>query len=188
MPDTDLRNRILAGAVKLFCKNGFHGTSMRDIAAEAQCSLPMMYYYFKSKNELYEEIAVNQFFCLMERLNAGLDLAQNPVDLYVQAAMQRRSLNNYDRAVMKIAYKLWYGFEGTEELRVKIMSWEKDRVENTRRVMDPHVRNEQERLVFAEVFTGFLENVITKIVMLDADIPEESLRRQLNYLMEKAKQ
>lgn len=187
MPDSDLKHRILAAAAKLFCKNGFHGASMRDIATEAQCSLPMMYYYFTNKNELYEEVAVNQFFQLTGRLNAELDLKQHPVDLYLQVARQRRTLNEFDRAVMKIAYKLWYGFEGTEDLRQKIMQWEKDRVANTHRVMDRYVARESERQSFAEVFTGFLENAVTKIVMLDEDIPEETLRRQLEFLMDKVK-
>lgn len=187
MPEIELKDRILYAAVGLFCKNGFHGTSMREIAEEANCSLPMMYYYYKNKSELYEEIAVNQFFALMARLNAELDLQQHPVELYLQVARQRSSLNAYDSAVMKIAYRLWYGFEGMEELRGKITHWEKDRVANSRRMLDPYVGRECDRQPFAEVFTGFLESVVTKIILLDEQIPMETLRTQLTFLLDKVK-
>ncbi len=188
MNDSDLKARILEAAASLFCESGFHGTSMRDIAAGASCSLPMMYYYFSSKNELYEEIAVNQFFELIKRLNSELDLSRHPIDLYLQVAKQRRDLKGFGRAVMKVAYKLWYGFEGSAELRAKITEWERDRVANTRRVMDRFVPNEADRQAFAEVFTNYFESIITKIVMLEEDIPEEAIRRQLEFLTSKISQ
>lgn len=185
MTDSELKTRILEAAASLFCANGFHGTSMREIAARASCSLPMMYYYFSSKNELYEEIAVSQFFELIKRLNGQLDLSRHPVDLYLHVARQRRDLIGFNRSVMKVAYKLWYGFEGSAELRAKITQWERDRVANTRKVMDRFVPNEADRQAFAEVFTNCFESIITKIVMLEQDIPEEAIRRQLELLMSK---
>ncbi len=45
--------RILAAASKLFTKQGFHGTSTRDIAAEAGVSLGNIYNYFATKEEIF---------------------------------------------------------------------------------------------------------------------------------------
>jgi AcrR family transcriptional regulator len=45
--------RILAAAARLFTKQGFHGTSTRDIAAEAGVSLGNIYNYFKTKEEIF---------------------------------------------------------------------------------------------------------------------------------------
>lgn len=46
-------SRILAAAARLFTKQGFHGTSTRDIAAAAGVSLGNIYNYFKTKEEIF---------------------------------------------------------------------------------------------------------------------------------------
>jgi len=49
MTDQDLKLIIKKIAVENFNRNGYHGTTIRTIASEADCSIPMVYYYFKSK-------------------------------------------------------------------------------------------------------------------------------------------
>jgi len=46
-------DRILAAASKLFTRQGFHGTSTRDIAAEAGVSLGNIYNYFNTKEAIF---------------------------------------------------------------------------------------------------------------------------------------
>ena len=45
----ETRQRIFDTAVKLFMEKGYEETTMRDIAAEAGCSLGLAYRYFESK-------------------------------------------------------------------------------------------------------------------------------------------
>lgn len=47
---------ILFAAEKLFAKNGFGGTSTREICKEAGVNISMISYYFGSKEKLYERI------------------------------------------------------------------------------------------------------------------------------------
>ncbi|GEM56550.1 TetR family transcriptional regulator [Flavobacterium branchiophilum NBRC 15030 = ATCC 35035] len=49
---------ILQIAEKLFADNGFDGTSIRDIAKEAQINIAMISYYFGSKEKLLEGIII----------------------------------------------------------------------------------------------------------------------------------
>ena len=46
------RQRILETALRLFGTKGYEGTTMRDIAAEAGCSLGLTYRYFTRKEDL----------------------------------------------------------------------------------------------------------------------------------------
>ena len=46
-------DRILAAASDLFTRKGFHGTSTRDIAAQAGVSLGNIYNYFGTKEEVF---------------------------------------------------------------------------------------------------------------------------------------
>ncbi|SDB81331.1 forespore capture DNA-binding protein RefZ [Shouchella lonarensis] len=57
----DTRASIKEAAVRLFHKNGFHGTSVRDIAKEARVNISLISYYFGGKRALFE-LLVTDFF------------------------------------------------------------------------------------------------------------------------------
>jgi AcrR family transcriptional regulator len=57
MPSYDARRvRLLATAARVFAARGFAGTSMRDLAREAEMSLAGMYYYVRGKEDLLYQI------------------------------------------------------------------------------------------------------------------------------------
>ncbi|WP_020673110.1 TetR/AcrR family transcriptional regulator [Amycolatopsis nigrescens] len=65
------RSQIVAAARRCFSRDGFHQTSMPDIAAEAGVSVGAPYRYFASKEEIILEIAGDAFrvmFAPVERL------------------------------------------------------------------------------------------------------------------------
>jgi len=65
------RAQIVAAARRCFSRDGFHQTSMPDIAAEAGLSVGASYRYFLSKEEIILEIAADAFrviFDPVERL------------------------------------------------------------------------------------------------------------------------
>jgi AcrR family transcriptional regulator len=185
MSDSEMRERILQAAILIFNRDGFHGATMRNIAKEASCSLPMMYYYYKNKNDLYEEIAINQFFKIIANLNSKLDFNEAPADLYTRVVMQRKNLDENEKAVLRITSKLWLGLEGTQELRQKVIDWEKNRVKNNRIILDKYISRDDDKQLFAEIFLGFLENTINKITFFDDDIEEHHLKDQLKFMLEK---
>lgn len=53
---SDKKTHIIDVAVELFSKNGFEGTSMRDLASAAGVNIAMINYYFGSKEKLFEAI------------------------------------------------------------------------------------------------------------------------------------
>jgi AcrR family transcriptional regulator len=50
------KNRIECAAKELFIRQGFHATSMRDIAGRAQTSLGNLYNYYRTKEAILESI------------------------------------------------------------------------------------------------------------------------------------
>jgi len=56
MDINDKQKEILLAAEDLFSKNGFDGTSVRDIAQEASINVAMINYYFGSKEKLLETL------------------------------------------------------------------------------------------------------------------------------------
>jgi AcrR family transcriptional regulator len=56
--DPKRRRRILAVSEKLFAKKGFDATCVADIAAAAGVNKALIYYYFKNKDAILEEVIV----------------------------------------------------------------------------------------------------------------------------------
>jgi TetR/AcrR family fatty acid metabolism transcriptional regulator len=52
----DRRSQILAAAVKVFAKKGFHASRVGDVAEEAGVAYGLVYHYYKSKEDLLETI------------------------------------------------------------------------------------------------------------------------------------
>ena len=69
---------ILRTSARVFASEGYHSTSMRDIARETGVSLAGLYYYCRSKEELLFLIQDNCFARVMERLLAQLESARDP--------------------------------------------------------------------------------------------------------------
>ncbi len=61
-PDTqlaahsDVKQRIMKAAEKLFADKGFHATSISDITDAADVGRALIYYYFKDKRDLFDSI------------------------------------------------------------------------------------------------------------------------------------
>ena len=53
MPAPERREQLLAVALTVFAREGFHGTAMTDVAAAAGVTKPVLYQHFSSKRELY---------------------------------------------------------------------------------------------------------------------------------------
>jgi len=184
MTDINAKTRILESAVNIFSVKGFHGTSMRDIASAAECSLPTLYYHYKSKHELFEEIVVNQFLIITERMNSALDFSAKPEELYFQVLKTRKQLSGFDKEVFKMALKVWLGFEGGGKARDEVIRWETRRVEPNRRYIDKAVKNESIREDVTEILINYMENVINRIILLDEDIADEKLRKQIALIFQ----
>jgi AcrR family transcriptional regulator len=53
LPAPARREQLLANALEVFARQGFHGTSMNDVAEAAGVTKPVLYQHFASKRELY---------------------------------------------------------------------------------------------------------------------------------------
>jgi AcrR family transcriptional regulator len=100
MMAVDKREHILAVAEKLFGDNGFDGTSVRDVAQQANVNLAMISYYFGSKEKMLEALLEQRAnYTLLEALNKDESLTpwekiDRVVDFYVDKIMSNLCLHN----------------------------------------------------------------------------------------------
>jgi AcrR family transcriptional regulator len=71
MPARATPARLLDAAVELFAANGFHGTSIRDIAERAGANVAAGHYHYGSKEGLYLEVLRAQFALVRDLLDRG---------------------------------------------------------------------------------------------------------------------
>ncbi|UOQ94145.1 forespore capture DNA-binding protein RefZ [Halobacillus shinanisalinarum] len=73
------RQKVLDVACQLFYSQGFSGTSVRDIANRAKVNVSLIHYYFKSKQGLFESLAIHYFEPYLEMIEqeVNTNLEQN---------------------------------------------------------------------------------------------------------------
>jgi AcrR family transcriptional regulator len=64
-PPVDKRRQILDAAVRVFARQGFHATRVSDIADEAGVAYGLVYHYFKSKDEVLNELFAERWSLLL---------------------------------------------------------------------------------------------------------------------------
>ena len=73
------REKILAVAVSIFARKGFDGARVDEIAKDAKVNKALIYYYFKSKSMILEEIFKTFLYdasnLILEFLSDGIDLS-----------------------------------------------------------------------------------------------------------------
>jgi AcrR family transcriptional regulator len=71
-PRSDISERIVDAARARFLHDGVDGASLRNIATDAGTSLGMVYYYFKTKDELFLSVVEDVYAGLLQDLIAVL--------------------------------------------------------------------------------------------------------------------
>jgi TetR/AcrR family transcriptional regulator, fatty acid metabolism regulator protein len=64
-PTVDKRRQILAAAIRVFARQGFHSCRVSDIADEAGVAYGLVYHYFKSKDQVLNELFTERWSLLL---------------------------------------------------------------------------------------------------------------------------
>ncbi|HET8566164.1 MAG TPA: TetR/AcrR family transcriptional regulator [Solirubrobacterales bacterium] len=64
-PPADKRRLILDAAIRVFARQGFHATRVSDIADDAGVAYGLVYHYFRSKDEVLNELFVERWSLLL---------------------------------------------------------------------------------------------------------------------------
>jgi AcrR family transcriptional regulator len=67
-PPADKRRLILDAAIRVFARQGFHSTRVADIADEAGVAYGLVYHYFKSKDEVLNELFSERWSLLLSAI------------------------------------------------------------------------------------------------------------------------
>jgi len=71
---------LLRTAAEVFARQGYHATSMRDLAKATGMSLAGMYYYVRCKDQLLYQIQERCFMAVLEGAQSALEAGTDPAD------------------------------------------------------------------------------------------------------------
>ena len=84
--DSETKNHIMEVAITLFAKKSFAAVTTRDIANAAGINVALLYYYYKSKETLFEDIisfferGYNHYFDWLSEMNEKAETLEDVMD------------------------------------------------------------------------------------------------------------
>jgi AcrR family transcriptional regulator len=103
------RDEIMVAAKKVFAHNGFHATTIADIAKEPGLAYGSVYQYFDSKEELFDALMAAQEYALRTHLAVAMaatgarpDESWEPLRATAQATFE---FFEADRATAKLVFR-----------------------------------------------------------------------------------
>jgi AcrR family transcriptional regulator len=105
LPAPERRRQLLDTAIEVFATNGFHQTSMNDVAEAAGVTKPVLYQHFASKRQLYLESLEAVGVRLIELITENTSAVEGP------HGQVERGFTAYFRFVAdhRAAYQLLFG-------------------------------------------------------------------------------
>jgi len=160
-------------ALELFALEGFHTTSISDIAIKARISKGLMYNYFESKDELLTSIMESGFDKLLEWFDPNHDgvLTSDEMILYlnkIQKMMKEDSLY----------WKLYYAIMLNPQTSPKVLMSIMEKGESFFRILSDYFERKGSKYPYAEArfFVAMLDGVYLNALYEEGFPIEESLQ------------
>ncbi len=101
-PPVDKRRQILDAAIRVFARQGFHATRVSDIADEAGVAYGLVYHYFRSKDEVLNELFVERWSLLLAAIEETDRTGDSPRDKLGAVATFIVDSYRHDPELMKV--------------------------------------------------------------------------------------
>jgi AcrR family transcriptional regulator len=116
----EFRKKVIITAGQIFSHYGFKKTTMDEIAKALKMGKSSIYYYFKSKEEIFEAVVLHEANILRNELTTTIKSAESPIEKmknYVFVRMKTfEKLSNYYNAIFD---KNLDHFDFIENIRAK---------------------------------------------------------------------
>jgi AcrR family transcriptional regulator len=98
----DKRRMILDAAIRVLARQGYHSTRVSDIADEAGVAYGLVYHYFKSKDEVLNELFTERWSLLLAAIEEADREQPTPRDKLAAVATFIIDSYRYDPDLMKV--------------------------------------------------------------------------------------
>lgn len=173
-----MRQTIAQCAIRLFDKNGFHGTGMREIGEAARCKMPTLYYHYNNKETLFDEVVRVAFEKMVTRLDGEIPSDLSLEEACIRRVIQKKNLDEDDKIVYRLAIKTWLGFEGCEGSRKKLLEWEQNRYSRNEKLYTEHISSP----LWIKFLTRAVTGIIQRIILLEDTPTDAEIREEISMI------
>ena len=180
-----IKRKIVIDAGDIFSRFGFRKTTMSDIAGKTGMGKSSLYYYFKSKEEVFEQVVIYEADILIGELTKALEKssgAKEKLKNYITVRMQvLHNLSNYYNAVFSDDLS---HFDFIEKVRER---YNKEEIQTIQRILNKGIKQGQFRIENTElaaiaIFTAMKGLEIPLFWHKVSDKPEMRSENMLNIL------
>jgi len=176
LPAAARREQLLAVALEAFAQEGFHGTSMNDVAEAAGVTKPVLYQHFASKRELYLALLAEVGHRLLDAIAKATAEAAGPREQVI------RGFTAYFRWVADdhASFTLLFGSGARrdEEFAEAVRHVERSIADVVTPLIAADIDPGHQRLLAFGV-VGLAEGASRRLVAAGADFDPELVARQL---------
>lgn len=178
LPAAARREQLLDVALQIFGRQGFHGTSMNDVADAAGVTKPVLYQHFDSKRELYlallDDVGV-RLLTEIAKATAGAASGKEQTELGFQAYF-RWVARDHD------AFLLLFGSaQRDEEFTEAVRKVTAQVAEAIKPLINADIEPEHQ-LTLAHGLVGLAEGVSHRLVEMGEEFDPDVISRQISAL------
>lgn len=144
-----IKRKIVIDAGAIFSQFGFRKTTMSDIAGKTGMGKSSLYYYFNSKEEVFEQVVIYEADILIDELTKALERssgAKEKLKSYISVRMQvLNKLSNYYNAVFSDELS---HFDFIEKVRER---YNKQEIQTIQRILNRGIEQGQFRIENTEL-------------------------------------
>lgn len=182
-PNANIKDSIKASALELFNLPGYEATSIRDLSAKAKCSLPMMYYYYESKEKLLHEIIAVDFIELMNEIFAKASKAPHVKAFASTFVHEVISLTNDKKNILRIALRLHMGSPKNDVINKVIISYKFTKETELRNLLLSTWRTDKNIEVKTHLLITSIYNALICILLTNRQFSVKQLENDIQFLI-----
>ena len=127
------KKSILTGALEVFKSRGLENATMEEIAAESGFGKATLYYYFKSKEEVFSAILENGWQILWSNLEPVISFSSNPRQTFVKILLiTAKTIRSYPvlfKFLFNVPQKITFDLQPWKEYQDRLYSLLNDLLE-----------------------------------------------------------
>ena len=180
LPAHERREQLISTAIQVFAVNGFHDTSMNDVAEAAGVTKPVLYQHFASKRELYRELLAE----------IGTELRDTIAKATADAGGPRQQIENGFRAYFRFveqhndAFRVLFGTatRSDEEFAMEARRVEDSIAEVTAELIQIEGLSPVHRMLLGNGIVSLAEGACRYWLLHDVEVDADTLAAQVSQL------
>jgi AcrR family transcriptional regulator len=181
---SDVKDKIVSVAQKTFQRYGFRKTTMDEIAYDARKGKSSLYYYFKSKEEVFQAVVEKEAGLLRAEIIMNVDKCSSAVEkLQVYITTRMKGFRSWGNFYVALKDDYLSNLDFIEKIRAK---YDKNEIESITQIIREGIENKEFKNMNAELTAKTIVIAMKglEIPLLSVDETDGNLKKRIADMLE----